>query len=99
MICCICWPTATDNAARLRRIVDRFDIRAELPSVTTPTLVVHALDDAIQPMEQGRILASEIPDARFLTLDSRNHIPLPQDAGWSRMVQAAAQFLKDVSGT
>jgi pimeloyl-ACP methyl ester carboxylesterase len=76
--------------------VDRFDVRAQLPLLRAPTLVVHALGDAIQPIEQGRILASEIPDARFLPLDSRNHIPLPQQGSWAHMMQETGQFLENM---
>jgi len=87
---------APENAAELRQIVDRFDVRAQLPLLRAPTLVVHALGDAIQPIEQGRILASEIPDARFLPLDSRNHIPLPQQGSWAHMMQETGQFLENM---
>jgi pimeloyl-ACP methyl ester carboxylesterase len=87
---------APENAAELRQIVDRFDVRAHLPLLRAPTLVVHALGDAIQPIEQGRILASEIPDARFLPLDSRNHIPLPQQGSWAHMMQETGQFLENM---
>ena len=71
-----------ENAALLRQIIDRFDVSDILRSVSTPTLVIHAISDAVQPVEQGRILASGIPDARYVSLESRNHIPLPQEGTW-----------------
>ena len=82
-----------DKAATLRQIVDRFDVQDSLRSIKAPTLVVHAIDDAINPIEQGRILASEIPNARFLPLESRNHVPLPQEESWGRMMSEVTSFL------
>jgi hypothetical protein len=48
-----------ENAALLRKIIDRFDVSEILKSVRTRTLVIHAISDAVQPVEQGRILASD----------------------------------------
>ena len=45
----------------------------------TPTLVLHARDDAICPIAEGRLLAAAIPGAEFVELDSRNHILLEHE--------------------
>ena len=82
-----------ENAARLRQIIDRFDVSEVLASIRTPTLVIHAISDAIQPVEQGRLLASEIEGARYVSLESRNHIPLPQEETWTMMMQEIQMFL------
>ena len=82
-----------ENAARLRQIIDRFDVSKVLASIRTPTLVIHAISDAIQPVEQGRLLASEIEGARYVSLESRNHIPLPQEETWTMMMQEIQMFL------
>ncbi|WP_152912491.1 alpha/beta fold hydrolase [Candidatus Rhodobacter oscarellae] len=82
-----------ENAARLRQIVDRFDVSDQLASIRTPTLVIHAISDAIQPVEQGRILASEIQGARYVSLESRNHVPLPQERTWTTMIHEVQLFL------
>jgi DNA-binding winged helix-turn-helix (wHTH) protein len=86
-----------ENAARLRQIVDRFSVKDILPSISAPTLVVHAISDAMQPIEQGRILASEIPNAKYVSLESRNHIPLPQEESWAQMMRETKLFLKSIS--
>lgn len=86
-----------ENAARLRQIVDRFSVKDILPSITAPTLVIHAISDAMQPIEQGRILASEIPNARYVSLESRNHIPLPQEESWAQMMRETKLFLENIS--
>jgi DNA-binding winged helix-turn-helix (wHTH) protein/pimeloyl-ACP methyl ester carboxylesterase len=82
-----------ENAATLRQIIDRFSVVDELSMVTTPTLVIHADADAIQPVDQGRLLAAEIPGAKFVMLESRNHIPLPQEASWDRLVLETLTFI------
>lgn len=88
---------SAQNAATLRQIVDRFDVSDILHEVHAPTLVVHGIGDAVQPVEQGRILASEIPDARYVSLESRNHVPLPETAAWDQMMQEVEAFLEGLS--
>ncbi|RKF15168.1 alpha/beta fold hydrolase [Roseovarius spongiae] len=81
-----------ENAARLRRAVDRFDVADDLDRVRAPVLVVHARGDAIQPIAQGQLIASRIPDAEFMMLDSRNHVPLPQEPCWTQLMDAVSEF-------
>ena len=45
------------------------DARAEARKIRAPTLVVHARDDAVVPLEAGRRLAGLIPSARFEVID------------------------------
>lgn len=84
---------SSDYAALLRQIIDRFDVADILHSVRPPTLVIHAISDAVQPVEQGRVLASEIPGARYISLESRNHVPLPQEETWTQMMHETRLFL------
>jgi class 3 adenylate cyclase len=44
------------------------DVRAVLPSVSVPTLVLHGTDDAVVPIGAGRWLADHIEGARFVEL-------------------------------
>ena len=44
-----------------------------LSAITAPTLVVHGTADPLFPIEHGRTLAAEIPDARFLALEGAGH--------------------------
>jgi pimeloyl-ACP methyl ester carboxylesterase len=66
-------------ALRYFETVSNFDIRALLPKVQAPTLVLHIRDDAANPIEQGRELAAGIPNARFVAMPGRNHVFLEQD--------------------
>jgi class 3 adenylate cyclase len=51
------------------------DIRPLLPSIGTPTLVMHRRDNAFIPIGQGRFLAENIAEARFVDLPGRDHLP------------------------
>jgi pimeloyl-ACP methyl ester carboxylesterase len=64
-----------------------------LPGVASPTLVLHCRDDAIQPFEEGRFLASNIPGARFVGLEGRNHLILENDPGWPVFQEEVGAFL------
>jgi class 3 adenylate cyclase len=50
------------------------DLRSVLPTLRTPTLVVHAIDDLV-PVQFGRHLADHIPGARMLEVPGRDHPP------------------------
>ena len=52
----------------------RIDVRPILPTITAPTMVVHARDDA-GPVQFGRYLADHIPGARYLEVDGADHAP------------------------
>lgn len=59
-----------------RALVDtalQLDVRDILPSVHVPTLVLHVEDDRVIPIEAGELLASDIPDARFVRLPGSDH--------------------------
>jgi pimeloyl-ACP methyl ester carboxylesterase/DNA-binding winged helix-turn-helix (wHTH) protein len=74
--------TSPENAACIRAAIDTFDVTDLLPNVRLPTLVFHAREDGIQPLDQGRELADGIPGAEFVLLESRNHVLLPQEPAW-----------------
>ncbi len=60
----------------LTRMNMQIDVRAILPSISVPTIVVHASGDRIIPVESGRYLAAHIPDARLVEFEMRNHLSL-----------------------
>jgi DNA-binding NarL/FixJ family response regulator len=59
--------------------------------VSSPTLVAHARGDRRVPFEEGRILASLIPGAVLMPLETENHILVPQDP-------AFGQFFEELNG-
>jgi len=86
--------TSPENAARLLESYATIDVTAVAPRVTVPTLVLHARGDRRVPVEQGRLLAAAIPGARFVTLDSQNHILLADEPAWTRFLDEVGSFLE-----
>ncbi len=84
--------TSPQNAARLLETRAHVDVRRRLAEVRVPTLVMHARDDEVVPLSSGRILASEIPGAEFVELDSANHILLQDEPAWRRFREAVLDF-------
>ncbi len=85
--------TTPENAARLRDAVDRFDVRDLLDRVTVPTLVIHARDDGVQPLDQGRKLAAGIWHAEFALLESANHVILEHEPAWAVLFDRLRRFI------
>jgi DNA-binding winged helix-turn-helix (wHTH) protein/pimeloyl-ACP methyl ester carboxylesterase len=85
--------TSPANAQRLHEAFGSVDVRHLLPQLNVPVLVLHGRDDAVVPFEEGRILASEIPDARFVPLESKNHVLLETEPAWERMLEETRAFL------
>ena len=50
-------------------------------------------DDDVVPIAEGRILASGIPGAQFVELDSKNHILLEDEPAWERFREAVLEFI------
>jgi len=82
-----------DNVVDLMTALLDIDVRPLLPQVTVPTLVIHRRGDTVIPFESGRELATGIPGARFLSLDGRNHWPLPSESVVRVMAKAIYEFL------
>jgi pimeloyl-ACP methyl ester carboxylesterase/DNA-binding winged helix-turn-helix (wHTH) protein len=87
--------TTAETAALLREAFDRFDVYALLEKVVAPTLVIHARGDAVQPLAEGRELATGIAGAEFVLLDSANHVPLTHDPSWDANLAAIVRFAAD----
>jgi pimeloyl-ACP methyl ester carboxylesterase/DNA-binding CsgD family transcriptional regulator len=85
--------TQPEIAARILESFGAINVRSLLPKVTVPTVVVHARGDARIPFDQGRLMASEIPGAQFVTLESRNHILIEGEPAWVRFREAFDDFL------
>ena len=82
-----------EMAGRMRDIWGEVDVTDLLDQVAVPTLVAHARDDGAVPFEQGRHLATRIPNARLLPLPSRNHVLLATEPAWPIFVAELNDFL------
>jgi pimeloyl-ACP methyl ester carboxylesterase len=84
-----------ETALRLRMATADIDIVDLLPRVSTPTLVLHSRHDNAVPFEEGRRLAAAIPNARFVALESENHVPLPDEPAWPTFLAEIEAFLRE----
>lgn len=67
---------ASPAAAHALHVMNsRADIRDLLPSVTTPTLIIHRRDDQIARIEGARYMAEHMPNARLVELEGSDHLP------------------------
>ena len=85
--------TSPENAAAILAMRAHIDVADLLERVTVPTLVIHARNDVIVPIAEGRMLASAIPNAQFVELDSGNHILLESEPAWGRFREAVLEFM------
>jgi len=74
------------------------DISSLLAQVGVPTLVMHARQDARVPFEAGRRMAAGIPGARFVPLESRNHLILESEPAFARFLEEMRAFLEPNAG-
>lgn len=62
-------------AVALLRMNSQIDIGHLLPAIRVPTLVLHRTGDRDAHVEEGRWIASQIPEARFVELSGEDHLP------------------------
>jgi len=79
------------TVALMMPVVSELDIRALLPTVRVPTLVVQYTNDSLVPPANGKYVADHIPGANYVELPGRNiyHIVEP----WRESFQHVAEFL------
>jgi class 3 adenylate cyclase/pimeloyl-ACP methyl ester carboxylesterase len=61
------------SALALESLSREYDLRAVLPSIHVPTLVMHHSEDPWEPVEAGRYVAEHIPGARFIELPAMSN--------------------------
>ncbi len=71
--------TSPSGAIELMKLYREIDIRAALPAIGVPTLVLHRRDDRLVPARQARYLADRIPGARYVELSGADHLPTVGD--------------------
>ena len=73
----------------------RIDVRSVLPTISVPTLVIHATGDPI-PIQGGRYLADHIPGAQLLEVDGHDHAPFLTEP--DRISRSIEEFLTGTHG-
>ena len=87
-----------ENAVETSIVSSNIDVLDRLPRVTVPTLVLHARGDALVPFEEGRQLASLIPNHCFVPLESKNHLLLETEPAWRIFLATVRCFLAVIGG-
>ena len=90
--------TSPQNAANFMRAFNTIDVTALLPQVQCPTLVLHSRHDVRVPFSESLLIASSIPGAEFVPIDSGNHLLLEHEPGWQVWLDAVRRFLHGGSG-
>ena len=87
--------SSAETAIRLRRAVDEIDLTDLLPNVSAPSLVLHSRRDNVVPFDEGRRVAASIPNAKFVSLETENHIPIPGEPAWTTLLESLETFLSE----
>ena len=66
--------TSQNQLVTIFRINRSYDIRAVLPTISAPTLVIHLKGNANIPPEHGRFIAQAIPGARLVLLPGTDQV-------------------------
>jgi pimeloyl-ACP methyl ester carboxylesterase/DNA-binding CsgD family transcriptional regulator len=85
--------TNGETAARVQGVGSNIDILDRLPLLTVPTLVLHALHDQRVSFNEGRQLASLVPNAHLVPLDSHNHLTLADEPAWEVLIANVRHFM------
>ena len=86
---------SADAAIRMRMACDDIDVVDLLKQVSAPTLVLHSRYDNAVPFEEGQRLAAALPNARFVALESENHVPVPGEPAWPIFLAEIDSFLRE----
>ncbi len=86
--------TSPENAVKFLSAFGDIDVRHQLAKLTVPTLVIHSRGDQRIPMEIGLELATTIPNAEFVGLESENHLLLGREPASDDFVAAIRRFLR-----
>jgi pimeloyl-ACP methyl ester carboxylesterase/DNA-binding CsgD family transcriptional regulator len=84
-----------DVAVRARKQRGQANVTHLLGELEAPTLVIHSLGDRMNDFAYARLLASSIPQARLVALESENHIVLEDEPAWPVFLREVTEFLAE----
>jgi class 3 adenylate cyclase len=88
--------SATPSAVtEILDMVYTIDVRAVLPTLRVPTLVLHRSGDPVVSLEHGHYLAEKIPGARLVEIESADHLTL-RESEWDVDIDEIEEFLTGV---
>jgi pimeloyl-ACP methyl ester carboxylesterase/DNA-binding CsgD family transcriptional regulator len=82
-----------EEAVRLRQTAYAIDVVELARQVRVPTLILHGRADAAVPIAEGKYLAELIPGARFVELESKNHVLVENEPAWTRFLSEVRSFI------
>ena len=88
--------TDAATATRIRQANESVDVTGLMPDVDVPALVLHVRNDDMVSFDEGRLMASLLPNARFVPLEGRNHILLEDEPAWDRFLVEVRHFLAEL---
>jgi pimeloyl-ACP methyl ester carboxylesterase/DNA-binding CsgD family transcriptional regulator len=86
--------TSPANAVASRIARQQVDLHSELSRITAPTIVLQAIGDRSTSFDNAVTVSSQIPGARLVSLESRNHILLADEPAWSLFINEVSAFLE-----
>ena len=81
-------------AVALTKMNAEIDVRGVLPSVRVPTLVIHRSGDMCLKVEEGRFVAAQIPDSKYVELGGIDHLPFVGDS--QEIIDEIEQFVTGI---
>jgi class 3 adenylate cyclase len=79
--------------ALIMPLTTEMDVRAVLPTIRVPTLVLRHTDNPFIPPAKGKYIAEHIPDAKYVELPGRALTFHPVEPGWRASFHEIAEFL------
>ncbi|MFO7537314.1 MAG: alpha/beta fold hydrolase, partial [Chloroflexota bacterium] len=89
--------TSPENAFSFLNAFYDLDVTHLAAQVQAPALILHARRDGVIPFKEGQEIAARIPNARFVSLESRNHILLEDEPAWQQFLTEVQRFVNTPS--
>jgi len=80
-------------AASMTEAGGNIDIVDRIAAIGAPTLVAHCVRSFTAPLAEGRLLASMLPNARFVSLESENQVLFATEPAWQTFKDEVGAFL------
>ena len=87
--------TSAENAAKISRVNDQINVSDILSKLEIPTIIFHCTDDARVPISEGKFMAANIKNSKFVPIRSKNHVLLETEHGWNLFKEEVTKFLDE----
>jgi pimeloyl-ACP methyl ester carboxylesterase len=87
--------TSAENAAKISSVNDQINVSDILSKLDIPTIIFHCTDDARVPISEGKFMAANIKNSKFVPIKSKNHVLLETEHGWNLFKEEVTKFLDE----